>query len=648
MRAEGVLIRAPDRCVISWSITSPSVPEAHRTSFAWAICFSRTFAPKPRHSMPGLSSHGCGSARQELGAMSGGSFNTVEMNPAECGFRVCPAAALPIAQTIPTRSKRTESDTAIRHRPRRHRADGLRRTSVHARTGRLADRHAIEQETHLAVRRRRSVSASRAGRVEGAEPAQAFRQTIRHPKRKIALLPRRDLNRPIWSSPTTPRWSSDLRMSGTRDVMQFDRSFVTSEILVERFGCRSTIRTDPSPPLRLICAGRQIRIKGTDQVIRAVAKLREMNVPVELNVMGDGDDLPAFKQLASELNLTDIVHFTGTVPYGPPCLTNGRRSDIMLVTNLTAEISRNVLLTLARGLPLVTYENPAPMRCFARTAPQRSCQREMSRRWPMTIAQLNRDRAKLVELAENGLKLASNKTLQATHQKRAELAAKLLLSSAVEGCAFSTNRNLLISTHRDVAEASAHMIRCGLPSSCPSPAPPVAHVWSPPTRIVCTSADTGRRRLDTEARPGVRREIRSLLKGNGWPKLHGPSHFDHVDVDHRDDRSISPDHRRRCSRCRRGDRDVVGDRRVGREIVAGKGVKAYFIQHDETQLSDQKDRVIATWALPMHKITIAQWLVDLGKSALPKRSRLSWCPMRSTWISSTPRRAESSTIRPSA
>ena len=53
------------------------------------------------------------------------------------------------------------------------------------------------------------------------------------------------------------------------------------------------------------------------------------------------------------------------------------------------------------------------------------------------------------------------------------------------------------------------------------------------------------------------------------------------------------------------------------KLSPGKGVKAYFIQHDETQLSDQKDRVIATWALPMHKITIAQWLVDLGKVRCP-------------------------------
>ena len=141
--------------------------------------------------------------------------------------------------------------------------------------------------------------------------------------------------------------------------------------------------------------------------------------------MGDGDDLPAFKQLASDLNVTDIVHFTGTVPYGAPLFDQWAQADIMLVTNLTAEISRNVLLTLARGLPLVTYENPGTDALLRENQAAVIVPKGNVEALADALAQLSRDRAKLVELAENGLKLASNKTLQATHQKRAELAARL-------------------------------------------------------------------------------------------------------------------------------------------------------------------------------------------------------------------------------
>lgn len=53
------------------------------------------------------------------------------------------------------------------------------------------------------------------------------------------------------------------------------------------------------------------------------------------------------------------------------------------------------------------------------------------------------------------------------------------------------------------------------------------------------------------------------------------------------------------------------------EWVAGlsprKGAKAYFIQHHEVFDYTPADRVKATWRLPLHKITISKWLVDLAK-----------------------------------
>ena len=206
----------------------------------------------------------------------------------------------------------------------------------------------------------------------------------------------------------------------------FDRSFVTDEILLPNLDDRRQQLHDRSRPLRLICAGRQIRIKGTDQIIRAVEKLRARGVPVELNVMGDGDDLPEFKSLAAELKLNDIVHFTGTVPYGQPLFDEWAKADIMLVTNLTAEISRNVLLSLARGLPLVTYENPGTDALLQNTNAAVIVPRGNIQALADAIAALNQDRAKLIERAENGLKLAKEKTLDATHRRRAEVAASLM------------------------------------------------------------------------------------------------------------------------------------------------------------------------------------------------------------------------------
>src|SRR5438067_3010988 len=145
------------------------------------------------------------------------------------------------------------------------------------------------------------------------------------------------------------------------------------------------------------------------------------------------------------------------------------------------------------------------------------------------------------------------------------------------------------------------------------------------TRVVATYADRLRKRghevvvVSTPKRdPGFAAKLRSLMRGSGWPNSSGPSHFDHADVDHR-----VIDRFRPITDADVPDADVViatwwETAEWVAKLSPNKGAKAYFIQHDETQLSEQqKDRVIATWALPMHKIAVAQWLVDLGKTRCP-------------------------------
>jgi glycosyltransferase involved in cell wall biosynthesis len=52
---------------------------------------------------------------------------------------------------------------------------------------------------------------------------------------------------------------------------------------------------------------------------------------------------------------------------------------------------------------------------------------------------------------------------------------------------------------------------------------------------------------------------------------------------------------------------------------ASKGAKAYFIQHYEAHEGQDVQRVDATWRLPMHKIIIAQWLVEIAREKFGDR-----------------------------
>jgi glycosyltransferase involved in cell wall biosynthesis len=142
--------------------------------------------------------------------------------------------------------------------------------------------------------------------------------------------------------------------------------------------------------------------------------------------MGDGGDLAAFKALATELNLDNVVRFTGTVPYGAPLFDAWSHAHVMVITNLTAEISRNVLLAMSRGLPLVMYSNPGTDELIRQSGAGILVPKSDIDALSRAFEQAATDRPLLSQMAACGLATARKNTLDATHRRRAELAASLL------------------------------------------------------------------------------------------------------------------------------------------------------------------------------------------------------------------------------
>jgi glycosyltransferase involved in cell wall biosynthesis len=118
--------------------------------------------------------------------------------------------------------------------------------------------------------------------------------------------------------------------------------------------------------------------------------------------------------------------------------------------------------------------------------------------------------------------------------------------------------------------------------------------------------------------PSLTDSVRSFLRGRGWPRQASPesSHFDDVEVPHRILECFRPVTDRDVP-----DADVVvatwwKTAYWVAALDARKGGKAYFIQHDERVMIPPSDpagttQVKATWSLPLEKIAVAQWLVDL-------------------------------------
>ncbi|MEO6434899.1 MAG: glycosyltransferase family 4 protein, partial [Tepidisphaeraceae bacterium] len=209
---------------------------------------------------------------------------------------------------------------------------------------------------------------------------------------------------------------------------QFDRSFVTDAILISdaELHERQQRLLDATQPLRLVVAGRQIAIKATDHVLRSIKLARDRGAAIELTVMGDGEDLRKFQSLATELALGQAVRFSGTVPYGKPLFDAWADAHVMVITNLTAEISRNVLLAMARGLPLITYNNPGTDDLIRRNDAGMLVPTGNIEALAKSFETAASNRADLARMGANGLAVARQNTLDATHRRRAELAAQLL------------------------------------------------------------------------------------------------------------------------------------------------------------------------------------------------------------------------------
>lgn len=119
-----------------------------------------------------------------------------------------------------------------------------------------------------------------------------------------------------------------------------------------------------------------------------------------------------------------------------------------------------------------------------------------------------------------------------------------------------------------------------------------------------------------QPQPTFTQKVRSWLRGEGWNSQSDrqPSHFDILGVEYQ-----LTDRDRPVTDADLPDADVViatwwATAEWVAKLSPAKGAKAYFLQHYEVFDYLPKPRVEATWSLPLHKIPVAQWLVDIAQT----------------------------------
>jgi glycosyltransferase involved in cell wall biosynthesis len=109
--------------------------------------------------------------------------------------------------------------------------------------------------------------------------------------------------------------------------------------------------------VRLLFTGRVIRTKGTRDAISALGLARDL--PVVLDIVGDGFDRAACEKLAAELGLTDRVRFHGRVPRDQVD-DFYQAADIFVFPSYREPGGSVVFEAMSHGLPLIVSDRGGP------------------------------------------------------------------------------------------------------------------------------------------------------------------------------------------------------------------------------------------------------------------------------------------------
>lgn len=127
---------------------------------------------------------------------------------------------------------------------------------------------------------------------------------------------------------------------------------LTEEAYVESFREYDAITIKNQ--VRLVITGNmQKTLKGHDVLLKAVSEVRKLGHNIHLTIIGYGENIDLFKNMAKDLGISSYVDFTGKVQNGAPLRDILDRSDIFVLPSRQEGLPRALLEAMARGLPAI-------------------------------------------------------------------------------------------------------------------------------------------------------------------------------------------------------------------------------------------------------------------------------------------------------
>lgn len=110
---------------------------------------------------------------------------------------------------------------------------------------------------------------------------------------------------------------------------------------------------ESSGVVRLVMVARFSKQKDQALLVQAIAMLRQENIPIIVNFIGEGPDFTAVKELAKKLHVMDCVHFLGARDDVTYILG---KNDVFVLTSNWEGFPISILEAMRQGLPVIASD----------------------------------------------------------------------------------------------------------------------------------------------------------------------------------------------------------------------------------------------------------------------------------------------------
>jgi colanic acid/amylovoran biosynthesis glycosyltransferase len=151
-------------------------------------------------------------------------------------------------------------------------------------------------------------------------------------------------------------------------------------------------------PLKICYLGRADPMKGTDDWIEVMTRLKNAGIEFEAIWLGDGEQLPHMKAEVARRGLSGHVSLPGFLRDRPSILQALRQAHVFVFCHKTPESPRNLIEALVSGAPIVGYDSPFPKDLIAQNGGGILTPKDDVQALANALIQLVKDRSELADL----------------------------------------------------------------------------------------------------------------------------------------------------------------------------------------------------------------------------------------------------------